>query len=213
MWRSRRADMARSAALVWRRSVRAFGVRDRARIGRREESSGCPSPATRRDRYPSRSRADSDVGRVLGPGPHINRRYRAAAGELCAEAGVGNKGGLAVRRHRHPGRTRSDGDVAGLLGPGLHVNRRHQVAEAVGDEGGPAVRRDRHPSDSHRRQFRWGFFFLVFTSIVDTVPLRLSAKRTSGSSRRAGHRDTSPTGTAATCSAGTNSRWSHRPRS
>src|ERR687897_1550312 len=46
-------------------------VRKPMSAGRRI-SSGCPSPATRRDRHPERRRADRDVDGVLGPGLHLN---------------------------------------------------------------------------------------------------------------------------------------------
>src|SRR4029453_7579953 len=83
---------------------------------------------------PSRVRgapAGGDVGGVLGPGLHIDRRHRVAGL-------VGDEGGLAVRRDRHPVRQRAECDVGGVLGPGLHINRRHRAAALVGDEGGLA---------------------------------------------------------------------------
>src|SRR5262249_34017697 len=56
-----------------------------------QQAVGARSPATRRDCHPVRIRADLDVGGILGPGLHIDRRHRVAAGSL------GDEGGFAVR--------------------------------------------------------------------------------------------------------------------
>src|SRR5215204_2917393 len=80
--RARSAGMARSKA---RASVVQSPSGTAADDYASESSSGCPSPATWRDRH------------LLGPGLHVNRRRRIAAGEARkAEVAVGDEGGLAV---------------------------------------------------------------------------------------------------------------------
>ena len=92
-----------------------------------------------------------------------------------------------------PTRLRADGDVGGMLGPGLHIDRRHRAADGVGDEGGLAVRRDRHPDRPGPTAMSVGCLVLVFTSIVDTVPLPpLVTKAVARHRARAATADTPP---------------------
>src|SRR5262245_3321022 len=72
---------ARSSAVVQSPSVR------QPISTRRKLSSPGPSPTTRRDRHPDGRLADGDVGRVFGPGLHVNGRQGAAVV-------VGHEGGF-----------------------------------------------------------------------------------------------------------------------
>jgi hypothetical protein len=124
--------------------------------------SGCPTPATRRDRHPQRVRADGDVGRVLGPRLDVNRRHRGATH-------VGDEGGLAVGRDRQPDRQRSDRDVGGIFRAGLTsivdtVPPPKLVTKAVLPLGVTAT-----PKGSVPTAMSVASFVLVWTSIVDTV--------------------------------------------
>ena len=108
-------------------------------ITRRKSSSGCVSPATRRERHPDRTLSDRDIRGVLRPGLHVNGRHRVAV-EVCDEDG------LAVRRDLYPARVRA--------GPGCRwgswSGSSHRSSTPRCWPGWSrrrsAVRRDRHPA-------------------------------------------------------------------
>src|SRR5262249_49293015 len=88
----------RALVRAWRnRRIGRFRLSDRDRGPDYPQSTGCPSPATGRNRHPEGPGADGDVAGVLRAGLHIDGRHRAR-GVLVHFGVVGDEHGRAVRR-------------------------------------------------------------------------------------------------------------------